>query len=149
MCSVKRSSKNFAKFTGKHLYQGLLLMKLLTFRLATSLKRDSSTGVFLRILWHFQEHLFYRTPPMDAPGVQRRTLQFVKHLGWSSFSKELAVESCYFFGKSSTLYVWLASEYAFEIFTGKQHFFCCCKTNILHMRLRFAIKALVLVSISF
>ena len=100
MCSVKRSSKNFAKFTGKHLYQGLLLMKLLTFRLATSLKRDSSTGVFLRILWHFQEHLFYRTPPMDAPGVQRRTLQFVKHLGWSSFSKELAVESSYFWEKA-------------------------------------------------
>ena len=35
-------------------------------RPATLLKRDSGTGVFLWILWHFYEHLFYRTPPGDC-----------------------------------------------------------------------------------
>ena len=29
-------------------------------------KRDYGTGVFLWILWNFQEHLFYRTPPDDC-----------------------------------------------------------------------------------
>ena len=33
-------------------------------RLTTLLKRESITGVFLRNLWHFQNYLFYRTPPM-------------------------------------------------------------------------------------
>ena len=35
-------------------------------RLTTLLKRESITGVFLRNLWHFQNYLFYRTPPMAA-----------------------------------------------------------------------------------
>ena len=33
-------------------------------RLTTLLKRESITGVFLRNLCHFQNYLFYRTPPM-------------------------------------------------------------------------------------
>ena len=33
-------------------------------RLTTLLKRESITDVFLRNLWHFQNYLFYRTPPM-------------------------------------------------------------------------------------
>ena len=39
------SFKNFAKFTGKHLFWGLFLIKLQAFRPATFLKRDSNTGV--------------------------------------------------------------------------------------------------------
>ena len=37
--------KNFAIFTGKHLYSGPFLIKLQVFRPATFLKRDSNTGV--------------------------------------------------------------------------------------------------------
>ena len=37
--------KNFAIFTGKHLYSGPFLIKLQVFRPTTFLKRDSNTGV--------------------------------------------------------------------------------------------------------
>ena len=49
--------KYFAKFTGKHLYWSLFFNKVAGIRPATLLKRDSNTGVFLRIL-NFSEHLF-------------------------------------------------------------------------------------------
>ena len=39
--------KNFTIFTGKHLHWGVFLIKLQTVSLATLLKRDSNTGVFL------------------------------------------------------------------------------------------------------
>ena len=53
--SVKEGSyKNFAKFTGKHLYWSLFLIKLQTFRSTTLLKRDSNTGVFLWNLQNFK-----------------------------------------------------------------------------------------------
>ena len=45
--------KNFAIFTGKQLCWSLFLIKLQAFRLATLLKRDSNTGVFLCILRSF------------------------------------------------------------------------------------------------
>ena len=45
--------RNFAKFTGKHMCQSLLFNKLAGLRLATSLKRDSGTGVFLWTLRSF------------------------------------------------------------------------------------------------
>ena len=47
--------KNFAIFTGEHLYRSLFLIKLQ--------KRDCDTGVFL---FYFQEQLFYRTPLVAA-----------------------------------------------------------------------------------
>ena len=63
-CSIKKSIlKSFTKFTGKHSCQSLFLNKVASLRPSTLLKRDSGTGVFLWILWNFQEHLFYRTPP--------------------------------------------------------------------------------------
>ena len=46
----KKSLKIPQKFTGKHLYGNLFLIKL---RPATLLKRNSTTGVFLRTLRHF------------------------------------------------------------------------------------------------
>ena len=44
---------NFAKFTGKHLYQSLFFHKVSGGRLQIYYKRDSGTGVFLWILWNF------------------------------------------------------------------------------------------------
>ena len=55
--------KYFSNFTGKHLCWSLFFTKLQTFRPATSLKRDSYTGVFCEI-WeilkstYFEEHLW-------------------------------------------------------------------------------------------
>ena len=58
-CSIKKGvHKNFTKFTGKHLRQSLFFNKVAGLRPATLWKRDSSTGIFLRILWSFYEHLF-------------------------------------------------------------------------------------------
>ena len=49
MCFVKKGVlKNFANFTGKHLRYSLFLIKRQDFWIATLLKRDSNTGVFLR-----------------------------------------------------------------------------------------------------
>ena len=49
MCFVEKDVfKNFANFTGKHLCWSLFSKKLQDFWLATLLKRDSNTGVFLR-----------------------------------------------------------------------------------------------------
>ena len=42
-------------------------------RLTTLLKRESITGVFLRNLWHFQNYLFYRTPPMAVSDALKVT----------------------------------------------------------------------------
>ena len=38
-------------------------------RPATLLKRDSNAGVFLQSLRNFQEHLFYRPPPVAASSI--------------------------------------------------------------------------------
>ena len=49
MCFVEKDVfKNFANFTGKHLCWSLFSKKWQDFWLATLLKRDSNTGVFLR-----------------------------------------------------------------------------------------------------
>ena len=61
--SVKKDVlRNFAKFTEKHLCQGLFLIKLQSLGLRLYYKGDSGTGVFLWILQNFKEYLFYRTP---------------------------------------------------------------------------------------
>ena len=58
-CSVKKGIlKNFANFTGKHLCWSLFLITLQLFRLATSLKIDSKTDVFLRNLRIFKNTYF-------------------------------------------------------------------------------------------
>ena len=45
-CSLrKRVLRNFAKFTGKHLYHSLFLNKVTGLRPATLLKRDPGTGI--------------------------------------------------------------------------------------------------------
>ena len=57
--------KNFAIFTGKHLCWSLFLIK--AFRPVILLKRDSNTGIFLRIIRNFKKELFfYITPPVAA-----------------------------------------------------------------------------------
>ena len=52
---------SFANFTGKHLCWSLLFTKLQAFRIATLLKKDPYTGVFLWNLRNSEEHLFWRT----------------------------------------------------------------------------------------
>ena len=42
------------------------------FNKVTLLKRDSNTGVFLRILQNFQEQLFYRTPLVAASDLCKK-----------------------------------------------------------------------------
>ena len=54
----KGALRNFAKFTEKHLCRSLVFNKIAGLRPATLLKRGSGTGVFLRILRNFEEHLF-------------------------------------------------------------------------------------------
>ena len=49
--------RNFPKLTGKHLRRSVFLKKFLSQRPAALFKRDSSTGVFSRILRDFLEHL--------------------------------------------------------------------------------------------
>ena len=57
--SVKHSQENT--------YVGVsFLIKLLAWRPATLLKRDSNTLAFLWILRNFYDHLFFRTPLVDA-----------------------------------------------------------------------------------
>ena len=61
-CTVKKGVlTNFAKSTGKYLFQSLFFNKVAGLGLQLYWKRDPGTGVFLWILWNFQEHLFYRT----------------------------------------------------------------------------------------
>ena len=45
-CSVKKG-RNFARFTGKHLWQSLFFNKVAGLRSENLSKRDSGTGVFL------------------------------------------------------------------------------------------------------
>ena len=45
--------RNFKNVTGKHLYQSLFLNKVVGQALQLYLKRDSGTGVFLRIFRNF------------------------------------------------------------------------------------------------
>ena len=64
-CSVTKGIlKNLAKFTGKHLCGNLFFLIKLP-AACNFIKKVSNTGVFLRILPCFQEHLFYRPPPGD------------------------------------------------------------------------------------
>ena len=53
-CSLKKVVlKNLALFTGKNLYWSLFWIKLQTWRITASSKRDSNTGIFLWILQNF------------------------------------------------------------------------------------------------
>ena len=54
----KGALRNFAKFTVKHLCQSLFFNKVAGLRRQLYWKRDSGTGLFLRILRNFEEHLF-------------------------------------------------------------------------------------------
>ena len=62
-CSHQRFfiEKAALKFCSIHRKTPVSEPKLQTWRLASLLKRDSNTGVFLWILQNFTEHLFWRT----------------------------------------------------------------------------------------
>ena len=53
--------KNFRKFRGKCLCKGSFLIKFWAHRLELYLKKDSDTGVYLRIFRNFSEQLFHGT----------------------------------------------------------------------------------------
>ena len=75
--------KNFAKFTEKHLCQGLSLIKK---RPATLLKRDSSTRVFLWICEISKNTFCYKTP-LGAASVKKIIIKKVSYEGFSSMYK--------------------------------------------------------------
>ena len=54
--SVKRCFKNFAKFTGKHLFWSLFFINFQLLRPAPSLQRDYSTGVFVSLFAYRKAH---------------------------------------------------------------------------------------------
>ena len=58
--------KNLGKFIGKHLCWCLFLKMLQALRAAILLKRDSNTGVILRLLLNFLNTFFYRIPAAAA-----------------------------------------------------------------------------------
>ena len=58
--------KNFGKLTGKRFSRSFFLIKLYTIKLATLLKRDSSSDVLLWLFRNYFKHLFYITPPMSV-----------------------------------------------------------------------------------
>ena len=80
--------------TWKHLCWSLSLIKLQALRASTLLKRDSNTGVFLRILRKLEEHHFHRKPPDNyfwLSSIRQRKTYFHKNSGnftlWDSTMK--------------------------------------------------------------
>ena len=62
-CPIYTTKAVVRRFSSKYVF---LKISQISPRPAALLKRDSSTGVFLWILLNFQEHLFYRSPPVIA-----------------------------------------------------------------------------------
>ena len=87
--------KNFAEFSWKRL------------RAQTVLKRDSSAGVFLRILRNFQEVLFHRAPLNDCFWIFSYFLLFIAtqwinrnhvfYYFWTCFIKAFENDECHEF----------------------------------------------------
>ena len=65
-CSVKKMSLKVFQNSQENNYCGV------SFQESCRLKRDSSTADFLQILQNFQEHLFYRMPPVAASEACKR-----------------------------------------------------------------------------
>ena len=69
-CSLKKVLKfwNFAKFTGKHLCQGLFLNKVASLRLAALLKKRETLAqmFFCEFCKIFKNTFSYRIPPVAA-----------------------------------------------------------------------------------
>ena len=63
-----RCSKNFANFTGKHLFWSLFLKRLQGWGPATLSKGDSNTGISVEVFEIFKDIFFYKTPPVAASG---------------------------------------------------------------------------------
>ena len=79
-CSVRKGVfRNFIKFTGKDLYQSLFFNKVAGHKLATLLKGNFGTDVFLWILRNFKDHFFHRTP-LVAASKRPIFTQVTKHL---------------------------------------------------------------------
>ena len=68
---------NFAKFL-RTCARVSFLIKLQAWGLQLYQKRDSGAGVFLWILSNFQQHFFYRTPPVTASKMSHQRLLLTK-----------------------------------------------------------------------
>ena len=91
-CYIKKAVlKNFAIFTWKHVCWSLFLIKLPDFRPATSLERDSNTGVFLWILQNFQEHLFWKTSTCGCFYKLQKFLQSYRKPNWNEVSVKVKI----------------------------------------------------------
>ena len=67
------------------LFLKILLNSQENTRVGTLLKRDIDTIVFLLILQHFQEHLFYRSPPVTASLLAKYSGKEVVHQEQNTF----------------------------------------------------------------
>ena len=65
--------RNFAKVTGKHLFQSLFFNKVAGFSLQLYLKRDSSTDVSCEFYEISKNTFSYRTAPVAAFGLWQYT----------------------------------------------------------------------------
>ena len=95
-CFVKEGVlKNFANFTGKRLRWSLFLVKRQDFWLATLLKRDSNTGVFLREHSEIFKNAYFEVQILEIEiyscffmsKVIHSVLGKVKKEYWNSYSK--------------------------------------------------------------
>ena len=75
--------KNFAKFTGKHLFQIFIFMKVAGLRPASLLEKS---------LWASFRASFYRTPPMDASENLHKNFDIFVLFSFNVFA--IAVKVC-------------------------------------------------------
>ena len=95
--------KNFTNFTEKHLCCSLILVNLQACFIATLLKRDSNTGVFL---WNLLNSLgttfFYRTPPVAASTFIRSThALWIKLIFRDSGADMITSSGCFFLSQDA------------------------------------------------
>ena len=72
-------------------------------RPATTLKRDSNTGVLLSILRNFQKQLFYRTPLVAASGSGNLSVRPDLKICWLAVTRVCCFE-----------YTWLVGKFFFD-----------------------------------
>ena len=108
--------KNFAKFTGKHLCQSLFFNKVTCLLLCNFIKKRLQHRCFPKNSANNSNDCFWKKL-LHLVTCQTSKMKLLKRLK-----------------AAEILDVWLTSEYASEIVTGKQHLFCSVKTNILQKR---------------
>ena len=85
--------KNFAKFTGKHVYWSIWLNKIADLRLYA--KRGYGTGVFLRILGKLKKNYFleHLRPPASGNDEHQQVINFIRRPGSDHCVKSVQIWS--------------------------------------------------------